>query len=286
MGVIFHKYQGTGNDFILIDNRTGHFTPSGDQRQQVIARLCNRHFGIGADGLILLEDDQDADFKMLYFNADGREGSLCGNGSRCAAAFAHSTGIVKQPDMHFRAIDGEHAAEIISHEGNEYMIKVWLNDVRHPTRINANAYVVHTGSPHLVVFSDEINGTDVFSEGQTIRNSDRWAPEGINVNFVKIHDQKSLSVRTYERGVENETLSCGTGVTAAAIAAYTHQGKEKPGTEMKVRAPGGKLSVAFTPPEQNSGPFTGIHLTGPAVFVFKGEMIDYFCGLTKHQKDR
>ncbi len=272
MSIDFYKFHGTGNDFIIIDNREGGFISSADQRQKFITLLCNRHFGIGADGLILLETDQTTDFQMLYFNADGREGSLCGNGSRCAAAFAHMAGIVKQSHMHFRAIDGVHAAEIISHDNNEYMTTVWLNNAPQPTRLSATSYFANTGSPHLVIFSDTITGIDVFSEGRKIRNSHRWAPEGVNVDFVEIHDDGSLSVRTYERGVENETLSCGTGVTAAAIAAYNHQEPLKPPMIQKVHTSGGELSVSYTPPVKNNDPFADIHLTGPAVFVFKGKM--------------
>lgn len=257
----------------MIDNRAASHFSAISERQNVIARLCNRHFGIGADGLILVSNDQVLDFRMDYFNADGKEGSLCGNGSRCAVAFACMTGMVnKGSAVRFRAVDGEHAARIVSINDYEYMINVAIHDVRPPKRLSASEYFVDTGSPHFIAFADNIDSIDVAREGSKIRHSQQWAPDGVNVNFVKILDATHLSARTFERGVEEETLSCGTGVTAAAVATYTHCQPEQALHKYHIQTSGGGLSVSFTPPKDPNSPFTNMHLEGPAVFVFKGEI--------------
>ncbi len=269
----FYKFHGTGNDFIVIDNRPANGFSAFGERQNVIASLCDRHFGIGADGLILVGSDRDLDFRMDYFNADGKEGSLCGNGSRCAVAFACMAGMVdKRSAVWFRAVDGEHAARIVSVSDNEYMINVAINDVQPPKRLSASEYFVDTGSPHFIAFADDIDSIDVVREGSKIRHAQQWAPYGVNVNFVKMLDAAHLAARTFERGVERETLSCGTGVTAAAVAAYTHCPPEQALHKYHIQTSGGGLNVSFTPPKDPGSPFTNMHLEGPAVFVFRGEI--------------
>lgn len=273
MNLPFFKFHGTGNDFIIACNRDGTFIQSAKQRQALISALCNRHFGIGADGLMLLEKDQSFDFRMLYYNADGLEGSFCGNGGRCIAAYAHMSGFVRKKNMVFRAFDGKHTAEIVSHNGGDYMVCLGLNDTVAPSQISNARYFVDTGSPHLVLFDDDISAMDVVKKGREIRNSPEWTPGGINVTFAQIDKNNKLRIRTYERGVENETLSCGTGVVAAALAAHTFQA---PGTAEQVQrvvdTPGGRLKVSFTPAGSVQDLITGIRLSGPATFVFRGEM--------------
>ncbi|CAH0995575.1 Diaminopimelate epimerase [Emticicia aquatica] len=247
----FYKYQGTGNDFVMIDNRNENFPVN----QSYIEHLCHRRFGIGADGLILLQNDQNYDFRMVYFNADGREGSMCGNGGRCTVRFAEDLGIFKK-ETKFIAVDGEHTAQ-----ANENVIALKMGEVhsleRHPTYDFMN-----TGSPHYVEFVKDIENYDVFLEGNQIRYSEEWVKRGgTNVNFVEIINENTIYVRTYERGVEDETYSCGTGVTASALAANLRYGLNSP---IRVITKGGNLEVSF---EEN---FQNIHLIGPAVSVFEG----------------
>ncbi|MFO7873341.1 MAG: diaminopimelate epimerase [Bacteroidales bacterium] len=272
MHFIFHKYHGTGNDFILIDNRNGNFQPPDNNYQALIAHLCHRQLGIGADGLILLSKSQRADFRMTYFNSDGREGSLCGNGSRCLAAFACQSGLVADKHMTFEAADGRHTATILSQTGSLFEVKVELLPVSPPEKTAKNRYFVNTGSPHLVVFVDDLDNLDVVSEGRRLRHTPPWYHEGINVDFVSTKAHNKLSVRTYERGVENETLSCGTGVTAAAIAAWVNDPGEA-SMQYHITTQGGSLEVSFSPAKKNQPNFTDIYLTGPAQFVYKGEMV-------------
>lgn len=258
--VSFYKYQGTGNDFILIDNMAATQLDRG--ATAIIRRLCDRRFGIGADGLILLQAHPRYDFEMVYFNADGREGSMCGNGGRCAVAFAHFLGIVGE-EASFLAVDGPHEARI-SDDGR--FVELKMAGVAQVER-GSGYYYLDTGSPHYVVFVDDLDAVDVVGEGRAIRYSDRFRKEGTNVNFVQI-DSEGIGVATYERGVENETLSCGTGVTASAIAYYLQQ----PGPERErvgIRARGGQLEVSFRP--QDDG-FTDVWLCGPAEQVFQGTM--------------
>ena len=268
----FYKYHGTGNDFILIDNRSGNFQPPDNNRQAFIAHLCHRQLGIGADGLILLSQSQAADFRMTYFNSDGREGSLCGNGSRCLAAFAYQSGFVTDKHMTFEAADGRHKATILSQTGSLFQVKVELLPVSPPEKTEEDRYFVNTGSPHLVVFVDDLNNLDVVSEGRRLRHTPPWKNEGVNINFVSTETRNQLSVRTYERGVENETLSCGTGVTAAAIAAWVKDPGET-STHYHITTKGGLLEVSFSPAKKNQPHFANIYLTGPAQFVYKGEMV-------------
>lgn len=256
MKFTFSKYQGTGNDFMIIDNRNN----SVNLTKKQIAQLCNRRFGVGADGLMLLEKHLATDFNMRYFNADGNEGSMCGNGGRCLVAFAKSLAIIDK-ETTFNTIDGTHRAII----KQKNMVSLQMQDVKEVLKIDGN-YFVDTGSPHYVIFSQNIKDTDVYTEGKKIRESKRFAPKGTNVNFVEINNNHLL-VRTYERGVEDETLSCGTGVTAAAICASAKLNTDKNSFDIRTR--GGNLNVSFQKNRNNT--FTNIWLTGPAQFVFKGE---------------
>ena len=254
MQIPFNKYQGTGNDFIIIDNRKGLFNPSDTI---IINKLCNRRFGIGADGLILISLHKEFDFEMKYFNSDGNEGSMCGNGGRCTADFAFRAGIAGKQQQFF-AFDGTHEAEV----GNG-IIRLQMNDVTGITKVKGN-YFINTGSPHYVCFVKNVRELDVFNEGKKIRWSDDFKPGGTNVNFVELVND-GIFVRTFERGVEEETLSCGTGVTASAIASVLsgHFGKNI----INVRTLGGNLSVEMRPGEEK---ITDIRLSGPATFVFEG----------------
>lgn len=254
----FYKYQGTGNDFILIDNRNQSVQLSENQ----IARLCNRHFGIGADGLMLLELHPQFDFKMVYYNANGKEGTMCGNGGRCIVAFARDLGLILN-DTRFIAIDGEHTATLKKFE-QHYIVQLHMKDVQQIEQ-NPNYFLLDTGSPHYVQFSKDVELIDVVREGSQIRYNETFAPGGVNVNFVE--EGSPLKVRTYERGVENETLSCGTGVTASALAFVTkHQLNVN---HIAIQTPGGLLTVYFNKKECG---FYNITLEGSATFVFKGEI--------------
>jgi diaminopimelate epimerase len=255
----FFKYQGTGNDFILLDNRSGNYD---FLNQKNIQSLCNRHFGIGADGLMLLSNSEEADFHMTYFNSDGNQSTMCGNGGRCIIRFAHDLGIQKN-SYRFMAIDGLHLAEI-SENGT---IRLKLNAGLPPQTFEQD-HIIHTGSPHYVKLVDDVAAIDVKKQGADIRNSDAFKAEGINVNFVQVIHNNELFVRTYERGVEDETLSCGTGVTAAALSFRTF---EKGNHHVKVNTPGGKLEVDFI--QLPDGGFDEVWLCGPAAFVFNGEII-------------
>ena len=258
MEIPFVKYHGAGNDFILLDQRERHFLSRRDEA--VVAAMCRRHFGIGADGLILLENDPEGDFAMVYFNADGREGSMCGNGGRCLVAFAHALGVV-QERCRFRAVDGWHEARVRP----DGWIELRMNDVGEVER-QADHFFLDTGSPHYVRFVGDLAALDVGAEGRSVRYNDRFRTEGTNVNFVQTLE-RGIAVRTYERGVEAETLSCGTGVTACAIAAYLSDPSEKEEVIVPIRAEGGRLEVRFRP---SGGRFTDIWLCGPAQRVFDG----------------
>ncbi len=248
------KYQGTGNDFVLIDNREKNISLTTAQ----IKWLCDRRFGIGADGLMLLELEPGIDFKMVYFNSDGNESSMCGNGGRCITAFAKRLGIVSDTAK-FLAIDGIHEAKI-----NNEIVSLKMNDVRE-VEVGEDFFYLNTGSPHYVKFVNDIENVNVFEEGKKIRYSNRFAVEGTNVNFIEKKDNE-LFVRTYERGVEDETLSCGTGVTAAAlIAAFKGQSTDK--NNCAIKTLGGNLNVKFDKVLENT--FYNIWLEGPATFVFK-----------------
>jgi diaminopimelate epimerase len=251
----FNKYQGTGNDFVMIDNRDLSFNK---KDTKLIATLCDRKFGIGADGLILLENDKVADFRMVYFNADGRQSSMCGNGGRCLVRFAQNLGIISNKAV-FNAIDGLHEACI---EGDVISLK--MQDVSEIKKYKTHTFL-DTGSPHHVSFITALESFDVFGNGKTIRYGAPYGESGTNVNFVEQKGTNVFAVRTYERGVENETLSCGTGVTAVALAAHATGKTHK--NEIILETPGGQLSVHFEP---KGDAYEHIYLKGPATFVFKG----------------
>ncbi|NVO31374.1 diaminopimelate epimerase [Hymenobacter lapidiphilus] len=256
----FCKYQGTGNDFVMVDDRANQFDAADHQR---VRHLCDRRRGIGADGLILLREHPEYDFEMVYFNADGHLGSMCGNGGRCTVAFARQLGVIES-ETRFLAIDGPHEARVAA----DGTVHLRMQDVRGQQEIDDYGVFLDTGSPHLVRFqpAGSLNGLDVVTEGRTLRNGDLFREKGTNVNFVEVPatPDQPWPVRTYERGVEDETLSCGTGVTAVALAASRH-GAASP---VQLRTPGGELSVAFE--TQPDGSFTNIYLSGPATFVFEG----------------
>ena len=257
MKLVFYKYHGTGNDFIIIDNRYSQIELTNDQ----VKKLCHRRFGIGADGLMLMNNAADHDFGMVYYNADGNPGSMCGNGGRCMVQFAYDSGLHKSK-FRFTATDGDHAATI---ENNKW-INLKMKDVDNIETILFSDLILDTGSPHYVKPVNDARGIDVFREGREIRYNRRFADKGINVNFVELEDNGDIFVRTYERGVEDETLSCGTGVTASALAfAHNDYGFNR----VNVKTPGGNLAVEFN--KINESSFKDIWLCGPAAFVFKGE---------------
>jgi diaminopimelate epimerase len=256
MQIHFSKYQGTGNDFIIVDNRDLKLDHPG---QSLVATLCHRRFGIGADGLMLLQNAKGYDFEMVYFNSDGRESSMCGNGGRCMVEFARSLNLVKDK-AYFLATDGEHEAVI----GQGY-ISLKMNNVSRIEDMGGSCFL-NTGSPHFVSFVNDVSHFDVVGEGRKIRNSDRFKAEGTNVNFVE-KQYNSLFVRTYERGVEDETYSCGTGVTAAALVASL-KNVATADDHCDIKTLGGELRVRFK--RNTDGSFSDIWLEGPATFVFKG----------------
>lgn len=258
MIIPFNKYQGTGNDFVIIDNRKEFFNPSDPD---LISRLCNRRFGIGADGLILINNSEEFDFEMIYFNSDGHESTMCGNGGRCAAGFAIQSGIAKER-LVFKAVDGIH--EALAEDG---IIKLRMNDVSDIKNIRGYHFI-DTGSPHYVIFMKDIDNLNVYDEGKKIRWAEDFKPGGTNVDFVEIR-KNHIYVRTFERGVEDETLSCGTGVTASVISAVLAGHFDR--SPVKVKTKGGDLRVEFNIKE---GKITDIWLCGPATFVFEGNIIN------------
>ena len=257
MNCEFFKYHGTGNDFILIDNRSLFFDKSNDN---FISKICNRNNGVGADGLILLENHQKLDFKMIYFNSDGKETSMCGNGGRCIVSYANKLSIIKDRTK-FMAIDGIHEGFV-----DQGIVSLQMNNVNLIEEIQ-NGCVLDTGSPHYVKFCDSINELDVVRDGREIRNEKKISDNGINVNFVQVINNSCIKVRTYERGVENETLSCGTGVVASVLSAFKRGFVEE--NKIKIITLGGDLHVSFN---FNNSIFENIWLEGPAVEVFKGKI--------------
>jgi len=255
MTLPFNKYQGAGNDFIIIDNRKNLINPSDSK---LINSLCDRRFGIGADGLILVSEHPDADFEMKYFNSDGKIGSMCGNGGRCTAHFSLKHKIAGKKQR-FMAFDGIHEAGVMND-----IVRLQMSDINEYRIIEGN-YFINTGSPHYVVFTSEVDRMDVYAEGRKLRWSPLFAPGGTNVNFVEVRDG-GLYLRTFERGVEEETLACGTGVTASAIASVLKGHFDT--APVKVKARGGNLEVDFRVIEGN---IRNIWLTGPATFVFEGK---------------
>jgi len=255
-GITFFKYQGTGNDFIMIDHMK---SDSGDFTTQQINKMCDRRFGIGADGLIILKPSNQYDFYMDYYNSDGNPGTMCGNGGRCIVKFANDLGYTSSTTT-FEAVDGIHAAEI------EYgFVSLQMIDVSIIHENQDGAYIINTGSPHYVKFvDDESKLSEIIEFGKLIRYSDKYNKEGINVNLVHVKDENSIAMKTYERGVEDETYSCGTGVTAACLA---YARKMNVSGEIIVSTKGGQLSVRF---DRTGDYFANIILKGPAIMVFKG----------------
>lgn len=257
--VSFYKYQGAGNDFILVDNRNEEFSFINIDS---IKKICERHFGIGSDGFIFINKHENFDFDMQYHNPDGSQ-SFCGNGARCAVAF-YSNLVGKKGHFLFNAFDGVHSAELLENG----MVRLEMNDVNELIQHSESSFELNTGSPHLILFEQSIDNIDVKQEGSKIRYSEKYKIVGINVNFVQVTSANKLLIRTYERGVEDETLACGTGITAAALAFVKNvnlSGFQRIG----VNAKGGELFVDI---EVGENCFSKIVLEGPASYVFKGEI--------------
>jgi diaminopimelate epimerase len=270
--IIFYKYQGTGNDFIIIDNRSKKLK---ENNYALWKKLCDRRFGIGADGLMLLQNKKGYDFEMYYVNADGRPTSMCGNGGRCITHFAKGIGVIKDNKASFIAIDGPHEAFI---KGDEVKLKMKdVNDIE----AQKEYCVLNTGSPHYVTFVNDVLKFEVFKQGRAIRNSKPFAKEGINVNFVQVSKNKTPLLRTYERGVEDETLSCGTGTVATALV-LASKNKATAKDHCDIKTMGGDLRVWFTKvsgqksvvrdQSKNNTGFKDIYLEGPATFVYSGQV--------------
>jgi diaminopimelate epimerase len=251
----FYKYQGTGNDFVMIDNRLQTFDKNNTKQ---VAALCDRRFGIGADGLILLETHDTYDFTMVYYNADGNESTMCGNGGRCLVAFAKQLGVITDTAI-FEAVDGIHHANITGD-----IVKLQMQDVTAIQKTDTHVFL-DTGSPHHVQFETAIANFDIKTKGANIRYGAPYHSEGTNVNFVKKVDDATFRLRTYERGVEDETLSCGTGATAVAIA--MHALEETSSTKVALNVEGGALEVCF---DVEAGIYKNVWLIGPAQLVFEG----------------
>lgn len=254
MQLHFHKFQGTGNDFILIDNRSGFLS---ELTREFVSKWCNRKFGIGADGMILLNSSTKADFYVDYYNADGSK-SFCGNGARCAVAFGRKCGIEKDSYL-FEAIDGMHEAELLT----DQRVKLKMGNVTDFKAIDDD-WFLHTGSPHYVRFTQDLHAENVVDFGRKIRFSDRFSEFGTNVNLAQL-SPSGIHVATYERGVEDETLSCGTGVTAVALIWAKLNGVNQ--GEQKILTKGGQLSVEW---KMESDNFAEVYLIGPAEFVYEG----------------
>jgi len=259
VNIKFYKYQGAGNDFIMIDNRQNAVN---HHNTVLIARLCDRRFGIGGDGIMFLQEKAGYDFEMVYYNADGQPSSMCGNGGRCIVAFAKYLGIIDR-ETDFLAVDGPHHAKI---SASCDWVSLQMIDVNEISR-DGDAYVLDTGSPHYIELANNLNNKDVYSDGYAIRNNATYKAKGINVNFVEPVD-KGYFVRTFECGVEAETYACGTGVTAVALAMAKHNNQTgRLNTPIKVL--GGDLNIRF---ETDGTHFSHIFLEGPAVKVFEGEV--------------
>ncbi|MBS4042482.1 MAG: diaminopimelate epimerase [Chitinophagaceae bacterium] len=253
----FYKYQGTGNDFIILDNRQKNIVLT----EQQVNFLCDRKFGIGADGLMLLQEKVGYDFEMVYYNSDGKLGSMCGNGSRCLTQFAYDRGI-KKDHYTFIASDGDHESKF----SNNGWVRVKMIDVNEIQQ-HQEDFVLNTGSPHYIKIVKNLDDFDVYTEGKKVRYSEPFHKNGINVNFIEHLEVGTIKVRTYERGVENETLSCGTGVTASAIVCFINKSGFN---NIQVQTLGGRLAVEYN--KTGISTFDNIWLCGPATFVFSGEI--------------
>jgi diaminopimelate epimerase len=256
MELEFYKYQGTGNDFVMIDNRSNTFPK---ENTQLVAHLCDRRFGIGADGLILLDTDATTDFRMVYYNSDGNLSSMCGNGGRCLVAFAKKLNVI-QNETTFMATDGLHHATV----GADGIVSLQMIDVAEIKNTQDYSFL-NTGSPHHVQIVEDLQHFNVKENGAAIRYGNLYGQAGSNINFVKKIDETTFSLRTYERGVEDETLACGTGATAVAIA--MNATGQTNSNEINLNVEGGKLAVSF---DIEDGKYTNVFLKGPAEFVFKG----------------
>jgi diaminopimelate epimerase len=259
MEIPFFKFHGAMNDFVVLDGRDSAVP---ELSLELVQLICNRRSGIGADGVIILKELPNG-LRMVYFNSDGREGSMCGNGGRCFAAFARMLGLAAD-QVDFEAYDGQHRAFVLESKNNQYTVQLEMADVNGVEQLN-DCMVLDTGSPHYITFVDDVDAVDLFNEGKSIRYSERFAKYGINVNFVQ-PTSGALHIRTYERGVEAETMACGTGSVAAAIAAY-ESGLVPSSNNIIIHTRGGQLQVAF---EKKDGAYHHVTLTGPAEFVFKG----------------
>ena len=255
MAIKFTKYQGTGNDFVIIDNRDGKHS------NLDVKTICDRKFGVGGDGLMFLENHEGYDFKMVYYNSDGAVSSMCGNGGRCLVHFAHSLNIFEE-ECRFIAIDGDHLGSV-----NGDLVSLKMNDVSQIEN-REDACILDTGSPHYIKFVNEMPTSDFASRARNIRMTPEFKEDGINVNFIKV-SESTVEIRTFERGVEDETLSCGTGVTAASIAAHAKTNQQDGDHEFYIDSKGGKLTVRFN---YSEGKYTNIWLIGPAKKVFTGEL--------------
>ena len=256
MNFDFKKYQGAGNDFIIIDDRLKNFP---ENNINLISQLCNRNIGIGADGMILVQNSKIGDFKMRYFNADGYPGTLCGNGGRCVFAFARHLNIINDKAS-FEASDGLHSAAI----KKDNLVCIDMNDVNNITK-NGNSLFLDSGSPHHLEFVEDVSKINVNDEGANIRYGKTYLDEGTNVDFIELIDEKKIKIRTYERGVERETLACGTGAVASGIGAH-YLGLTK-SNNINISTLGGNLKVEFN---KLMNRYTNIKLIGPAEFVFSG----------------
>ena len=258
MKMDFFKFQGAGNDFVIIDDRGNTFDRS---NTKLVRFLCDRRFGVGADGLMLLRNKEGYDFEMIYYNSDGNESTLCGNGARCIVAFAKKMGVVND-QSYFLAVDGPHNANTVLTEEGEW-ISLKMGDINDLEKGPGYCFL-DTGSPHYVAFESNLEKFDMLERARSIRYNARFKEEGTNVNFISLKNGV-LNIRTYERGVEDETLACGTGVTAAVLSAHA-TGQFK-GNEINVKALGGNLKVKFEPTKTG---YQNIWLEGPAEFVFQG----------------
>jgi diaminopimelate epimerase len=260
MHIEFDKYQGAGNDFIILDNRDRKFS---NLSKNQLKFLCNRQKGIGADGIILVENAEDADFNMHYFNSDGSLSSLCGNGGRCSVAFASKHNIIGTKTK-FKAIDGLHEAELLSSKEVRLNIQDVSTIIKHD-----DSFFVNTGSPHYVKLVESVSSINVKKEGALIRYSNFFKPNGVNVNFLEKRKNNHFLIRTYERGVENETLACGTGAVAGALV-MSHIGETGDINKILLEALGGKLNVGF---KKNNNEYKNVYLQGPATFVYSGIVV-------------